>query len=98
MQGSLGERNDMLKKALAKLAPRFPGSAWVQAAEPLGALHSECVELINSPDFLVQLRVYLRGKTVVKRAIESFYTAVSMASRARWQEAAPEHRGVVARG
>ncbi|MGH8338406.1 MAG: hypothetical protein ACRETL_16630 [Gammaproteobacteria bacterium] len=42
--------------------------------------------------------MYLRSRTVLKRSIESFYTAISMAARAQWKDAPAEHRGIVARG
>jgi hypothetical protein len=95
---SVDEKNESLRKALNTLVPRFPGSAWAQADAPFSALQSECIVLASTPDFMTELRGYLRGRTVLKRAIESFYTAIAMAARARWQEAAPEHRGVAARG
>lgn len=95
---SFAEKNDSLRKALQRLSPRFPGSAWALSDEPFTALRSECVLLASSPHFMELLKAYLRSRTVLKRSIESFFTIIAMAARAKWDDAPAEHRGIVARG
>jgi hypothetical protein len=45
-----------------------------------------------------EFRSYLSSRTIVRRAVSSFYTFIAMAARARWDQAPEEHRGVAARG
>jgi hypothetical protein len=45
-----------------------------------------------------ELTAFLRTRTILRRAIQMFFTQISMSARADWTAAPPEIRGVVARG
>jgi len=48
--------------------------------------------------FVNELAAFLRTRTILRRAIQMFFTQISMSARADWRAAPPEIRGVVARG
>ena len=92
------DKDAMLRKALARLASRFPGSVWLLAEAPWSALRAECIVLATEPVFRAEFKGYLASRTIVRRAIQSFFTHISMAARAKWDEVPVEHRAVAARG
>jgi hypothetical protein len=47
---------------------------------------------------MAELRQHLAPRTILRRAIVSFFTYISMSARARWDDAPEELRPVVARG
>ena len=61
------------------------------------AIRAECLVLASNPEFAAEMKAYLAARTIVRRAIASFFTHIAMASRAKWDDAPEEHRGVVAR-
>lgn len=92
------DKDAILRDALTKLRGRLSDPAWRDADRPYQALRAECLVLGSDEVFREELRTYVRERTILKRAIESFFTHISMAARARWQDAPPDVRGVVARG
>jgi len=48
--------------------------------------------------FRNELGDFLRTRTILRRAIEMFFTQISMSARADWSAAPPAIRGIVARG
>jgi len=56
------------------------------------------VVLASEPSFRVDLRNYLSARTIVRRAIQSFFTHIAMAAGAKWDAVPEEHRPVTARG
>ena len=97
-QYSGAEKNAVLRKALRRLQSRFPTSIWVAADAPWEALRAECLVLASDPAFMMELKAYLASRTIVRRAITSFFTLMAMAARARWDTVPEEHRGVASRG
>ena len=92
------DKNRILREALAALKDRFPQSAWIAAAEPFDALRAECVALATEAEFVRALKKYLAGRTIVRRAISTFFAQIAMAARRRPDDVLPEHRSTVARG
>jgi len=84
--------------AFAQLQKHDLSSPWAKDLAPFSALREECVELSRDAEFIAELRVYLTNYPVVSRSIEMFYTHISMAARARWDQV-PEHmKPIAARG
>lgn len=98
MKQSSGNRDDILLKALGRLRARFAESAWSKAELPFSALHEDCVALTGDAVFMANMHQHLAARTVVSRAVTSFFTLIGMAARARWVEVPEDHRGVAARG
>lgn len=95
---SLPEKDEMLRSAFLRVGHRVETSAWVTSTAPYSQLREECLGLAGDPDFGAKLRAYLAGHAIVRRAFEMFFTFITMAARAQWQDA-PEHvRGITARG
>ncbi len=92
------DRDAILRNALARLAGRIPKCAWRDAENPHQALKAECLVLASDDVFRRELKQYLGERTVLRRAITSFFTYISMAARAKWDDAPVEFRGIVARG
>lgn len=92
------DKNAILRRGLARLSTRIPQSAWRDAEHPHEALRAECLVLASDATFRAELKAYVGARTILKRSISSFYTAISMAARAKWQDVEPEHRAVAARG
>lgn len=95
---TLEEKNRILTNTLLVLQTRLPNSAWLASGAPCKALRAECALLASDAEFMGELRSYLRGRTVLRRAITQLFTHISMAARARWDDAPAEIRSVVARG
>src|SRR5437762_3513491 len=95
---SANEKDAILINAFKCLQSRGIASAWTCSSQPFTDMQSECVRLMKDAGFRTNLAAYLRAHTTLPRAIQMFFTSISMAARAKWDEA-PEHiRGVVARG
>ena len=45
-----------------------------------------------------EIKSYLQARTVIRRAIEMFFTYISMSARAKWDDAPPAIQPIVARG
>jgi hypothetical protein len=95
---SLAEKDAILLQALTRLKYRIPDSAWLDSGAPCTALRAECLILASDPVFVKELSLYLQSRTILRRAITAFFTHISMAARARWDEAPEDIRGIVARG
>ena len=95
---SLADKDAILLQALTKLKQRIPNSAWLASGSPCTALRAECLILASDPVFMQELAQYLKGRTILRRAITAFFTHISMAARARWDDAPEDIRGIVARG
>lgn len=91
-------KNRILREALARLADRFPGSAWAASEVPFEALRAECLVLASEPSFTAELKRYLASRTIVRRAITTFFSQIAMAARARPDDVPEQHRPVAARG
>jgi hypothetical protein len=50
------------------------------------------------PVFAVELRRYLQTHSIVPRAVQMFFTLISLAARARWQDVPEDIRPITARG
>ena len=92
------DRDAKLKKALGVLAGRKLVPVWSAASAPRSALVEECRRLRASGGFEQELTDYLRSRTIIRRALQMFFTHISMAARANWEDGPPEFRGVMARG
>src|SRR5438093_679266 len=98
MGHSVEEKDNILFAALRRLRARFPESAWAKADLPFTALHADCVALTRDAAIVDDLRQYISARTVVRRAITTFFTYLAMSARARWNEVPEEHRAIAARG
>lgn len=95
---TVAEKDTILRDAFRRLEARGFASAWAKHPTPFTALHAECLELMTDAAFATELQTYLRTHSIVPRGLTMFYTYISMAARARWDEV-PEHiRPVAARG
>jgi hypothetical protein len=95
---TVAEKDAILRDAFRALDARGFSSPWAKHPTPFTALHAECLEVMAESAFAAELRTYLRTHSIVRRALEMFYTHISMAARARWDEV-PEHiRPITARG
>jgi len=88
----------MLRDALHRLEGRIPQSAWLAAETPWEALRAECVILASDDAFRAELKQYLASRTIVRRAIATFFAQIAMAARARPDEVPMEYRAVASRG
>ncbi len=94
----MDEKNSILIDAFRRLESRGCTSPWANHAAPFTALHAECQEVMAESAFSAELQTYLRNHSIIPRALEMFYTHISMAARAKWDEV-PEHiRPITARG
>lgn len=95
---SATEKDQMLRGAFVRLQTRGLTSAWASHPTPYSALHAECQGLMAQPAFASEMQRYLQAHSIVRRAVQMVYTCISMAARARWDNA-PEHvRPLAARG
>jgi hypothetical protein len=92
------EKDVMLRGAFSKLADRGISSAWADSLHPFSDLRSECRRLMTNDIFKADLRRYLQAHATLPRAIQMFFTCISMAARAKWDEAPEGIRTTVARG
>lgn len=92
------DKDETIRNALGHLARRLPENAWRESPSPFSALRAESLILASDLRFMEDLSAYLADRTIINRAITSFFTYISMASRANWKEAPIEHRSIVARG
>ncbi len=92
------EKDVILRDAFDKLKARGLSSAWILQSQPFTALHSECERLMDERAFCRALQDYVRVHTTLPRAVQMLFTYISMAARARWQDAPDEIKPVVARG
>lgn len=95
---TVDEKDAILRDAFRRLEARGFASVWAKHSTPFTALHAECIALMADPAFAAELQTYLRTHSILSRALEMFYTHISMAARARWHQV-PEHvKPVAARG
>jgi hypothetical protein len=92
------EKDKILRDAFDKLKARGVSSAWGSQSQPFTALFNECQRLMDNPAFCRALHDYVRVHTTLPRAVQMFFTCISMATRARWQDVPDEMKPVVARG
>jgi hypothetical protein len=95
---SADEKNAILLNAFKCLKGRGITSAWSSSSQPFTDLRSECIRLMQDAQFREDLASYVRAHTTLQRAIQMFFTSISMAARAKWDEAPEQIKGVVARG
>jgi hypothetical protein len=95
---SVAEKDKILRDAFECLRPRGISSDWTNSTQPHSALHEECERLLEDHAFATDLAAFLRTRTILRRAIQMFFTQISMSARADWRLAPPAIRGVVARG
>jgi len=95
---SSSEKDEILRDALVCLHHRGISSDWTKTTQPYSALYHECMCLMQDHDFVNDLAAFLRTRTVLRRAIQMFFTQISMSARSDWTAAPPEIRPVVARG
>jgi hypothetical protein len=84
------EKDMILRDAFGKLKTRGVTSAWATHAKPVTALSAEFGRLMDNEEFRSALRDYVRVHTTLPRAVQMLFTCISMAARAKWQDA-PEH-------
>lgn len=92
------EKDAILRSAFARLQARGILSPWSSSSQPLSDLETECTSIMQDAGFRADLTTYIRAHTTLPRAIEMFFTSISMAARARWEDAPERFRGVAARG
>lgn len=89
------DKNEMLTRAFLHLRSRGI-SSWSDT--PYSSLKDECHKVMAIPDFRMAIADYLRSRTIIRRAVEMFFTYIAMSARSRWQDAPASVRGVTARG
>jgi hypothetical protein len=92
------DKDAIIRSALGRLTRLVPSSAWRDASEPYTALRAECLVLASDSGFVRDLKRYLTDRSILRRSIVSFFTHISMAARAKWDDAPPDIRPIVARG
>jgi hypothetical protein len=92
------EKDAILCNAFTCLQARGIASAWSRSPQPFTDLKSECVLLMQDAGFRANLGTYLRAHTTLPRAVRMLFTSISMAARAKWQDAPDHIKAVVARG
>jgi len=92
------EKDTILREAFRKLADRGITSKWSTASYPFTELRNECRSLIADPAFAIDLQKYLKSHTIIRRAVEMFFTQISMSARAQWDNVPDEIRPITARG
>lgn len=92
------DKDEILRRALARLRSKLPSSAWRDAENPHQALRAECLVLASDVTFQAELKQYLGERTILRRAIAAFFTYIAMSARAKWDDAPVEFRSVTARG
>jgi len=95
---SAAEKDEILTDAFARLRSRGISSDWTTSTHPHTALWQECRRLMQDQAFATELADFLRSRTILRRAIQMFFTQISMSARADWRAAPEPIRGVVARG
>jgi len=95
---SAAEKDQILRNAFDSLRGRGISSDWTTSTRPHSALSEECKRLMEDQTFVNELTAFLRTRTILRRAIQMFFTQISMSARADWRSAPPAIRGVVARG
>ena len=98
MTSGPSDRDAILATALGTLATRKLVPVWSTTKAPRTELVEECRRLRASAGFEGDLANYLRSRTILRRALQMFFTHISMAARAKWDEGPPEFRGIMARG
>jgi hypothetical protein len=97
-QHTAAQKDAILRDAFGKLAARGISSAWAKSPRPFSDLRDECRLIMADPVFAADLRRYLQTHSIVPRAVQMFFTLISLASRARWQDVPEEIRPITARG
>ena len=92
------EKDELLCNAFSELASRGIGRGWATAPKPFTDLRDECERLAADAEFARELKAFLRSRTVIRRAVQMFYTQIAMSARAQWDEVAEDIRPVTARG
>ncbi len=92
------QKNQTLCDAFAELKGKITNNMWLASESPFTELRQECINLMLDSKLRNDIENYLRQRTVVRRAIQMFFTYVAMAMRAKWDEVPKSIRGVTARG
>src|SRR5579862_4413488 len=92
------DKDAIIRAALDRLTRLVPANAWRDASEPYTALRAECLLLASDPAFVHDLKRYVADRSILRRSITSFFTHIAMAARAKWDDAPPGIRPIVARG
>jgi hypothetical protein len=92
------EKDRILREAFLRLKARGIDSAWSTSQHPYSLLREECEALMTDHAFKTALQAYLRGHSILPRAMQMFFTYIAMSARAKWQDAPHEHRPTAARG
>jgi hypothetical protein len=92
------EKDTILREAFKKLATRGISSKWSIAINPFTELRDECRLLMADSTFAKDLQIYLQSHTILRRALEMFFTQISMSARAQWYNVPDAIRPITARG
>lgn len=95
---TLEEKIMILRNAFNDLQSRGINSVWTNSVEPFTDLRDECRLLMTDDQFRQDLQEYLQSHTIVRRALNMFFTQIAMSARAQWRDAPEEVRGIAARG
>lgn len=92
------EKDVMLHDAFGRLQTRGIISMWASDEYPYTNLRRECQKLSQDKEFRKSLDDYLRVRSIVARSFKMFFTSISMAARARWDDDPDEYKPITARG
>jgi hypothetical protein len=95
---STAAKDATLRRAFARLVDRGVSSTWTKSLRPFSDLRSECRALMTNDLFKAELRRYLQAHATLPRAVQMFFTCISMAARANWRDVAEGVRPITARG
>jgi hypothetical protein len=92
------QKDMMLHDAFSRLQTRGITSTWSKDEHPYTNLRLECKKLNQNGGFKKRLNEYLRVRSIVHRSFQMFFTSISMAARAKWDDAPDKYKPVTARG
>lgn len=92
------EKDAILRRAFSKLAAQGVTSKWSTTSHPFTELRDECKLLMTDSTFVGDVQTYLQSHTIIHRALEMFFTQISMSARAQWHNVPEKIRPITARG
>lgn len=95
---SSSEKDEILRGAFNKLAPKGISSRWAMSTRPFTELREESITLMGDSTFHKDLEDYLGSRQIIVHALKMFFTQIAMSARANWYDVPEEIRSITARG
>ncbi len=92
------EKDKILKNAFGELKDLGINSKWSITSQPFTCLQNECKLLASDPAISREIETYFQENLIIERAVEMFFTQISMSARANWRDVPDEIRPITARG